>query len=307
MVWKQHLSTRFQRMYWFNDATGETCWHAPKILEPKKKKAKTVASHYDNIVKNTPAALSPNIIKSRKLHNKIKFSIFQKYFHRNNSIVDLACGKGGDLFKLTQWCSSYVGVDVSHASIEEARRRWDCQKRKKKYRKVNVQFVCANLQAEHAFHRFETNSVDGACMMFALHYFWARARTAKHVFCNVARMLKKKAYFCVVLPCAHAITHALQRADGVVSSFCSVSTNGLADNTHLCPWGNAYTFLFKGSVHNLEEYLVPFYSLETMAQAAGMSVVYAANFLHHCKTHAIAVDSCIKPVAALYDVVVFRM
>ena len=67
------------------------------------------------------------IIFLRSFQNWIKAMLIQEVTNKQigMSILDLCCGKGGDLGKWKKACPShYVGVDLSSSSVEEARRRY---------------------------------------------------------------------------------------------------------------------------------------------------------------------------------------
>ncbi|KAK8997456.1 hypothetical protein V6N11_020934 [Hibiscus sabdariffa] len=59
------------------------------------------------------------IIHLKKLNNWIKSVLIQLYARRGDAVLDLACGKGGDLIK---WDKAkveyYVGIDIAEGSIK---------------------------------------------------------------------------------------------------------------------------------------------------------------------------------------------
>ncbi|KAH9322656.1 hypothetical protein KI387_017295, partial [Taxus chinensis] len=80
--------------------------------------AQKVAEHYSNRTNQTleEREASP-IIHLKKLNNWIKSVLIQLYTRRGDVVLDLACGKGGDLIK---WDKAkvgyYVGIDIAEGS-----------------------------------------------------------------------------------------------------------------------------------------------------------------------------------------------
>ncbi|KAK6132972.1 hypothetical protein DH2020_033263 [Rehmannia glutinosa] len=81
--------------------------------------AKKVADHYSARTNQTleEREASP-IIHLKKLNNWIKSVLIQLYAKRGDAVLDLACGKGGDLIK---WDKArigyYVGIDIADGSL----------------------------------------------------------------------------------------------------------------------------------------------------------------------------------------------
>jgi mRNA (guanine-N7-)-methyltransferase len=72
------------------------------------------------------------------LYKQIKSVLIQLYARPDDAVLDLACGKGGDLIK---WDKArigyYVGIDIAEGSIEDCRTRYngdaDHHQRRKKF------------------------------------------------------------------------------------------------------------------------------------------------------------------------------
>ncbi|URE25821.1 mRNA cap guanine-N7 methyltransferase [Musa troglodytarum] len=83
------------------------------------KNARRVADHYSARSNQTleEREASP-IIHLKKLNNWIKSVLIQLYAHPKDAVLDIACGKGGDLIK---WDKArigyYVGVDIAEGSF----------------------------------------------------------------------------------------------------------------------------------------------------------------------------------------------
>ncbi|KAM3711732.1 hypothetical protein ACB098_01G131500 [Castanea mollissima] len=100
-----------------------------QFLEDESTKifAQKVAEHYSARTNQTleEREASP-IIHLKKFNNWIKSVLIQLYARRGDAVLDLACGKGGDLIK---WDKAkvgyYVGVDIAEGSIEDCRTRYN--------------------------------------------------------------------------------------------------------------------------------------------------------------------------------------
>ncbi|KAI5083430.1 hypothetical protein GOP47_0003173 [Adiantum capillus-veneris] len=85
-----------------------------------------IAQHYRQRCNRTleEREASP-IIHLKKLHNWIKEVLIRMYAQKGNVVLDMACGKGGDLAK---WYKAevrlYVGVDIVESSLQQARKRY---------------------------------------------------------------------------------------------------------------------------------------------------------------------------------------
>ncbi|KAI3988148.1 hypothetical protein MKX01_011937 [Papaver californicum] len=95
--------------------------------ENTKNLARRVADYYSARSNQTleEREASP-IIHLKKLNNWIKSVLIQLYARRGDVVLDLACGKVGDLIK---WDKArveyYVGIDIAEGSIEDCRTRYN--------------------------------------------------------------------------------------------------------------------------------------------------------------------------------------
>lgn len=116
----------------------------------------------------------PNVLKSNQAFFKPDFQ--EKPNAAPLKILDLGCGRGGDLMK---WFNrhnvdTYVGVDISSASLEEAKQRIEGSRKKPRVAK----FVLADCGAPKFALEIlkvigEGETFDYISIQFALHYFCA--------------------------------------------------------------------------------------------------------------------------------------
>ncbi|KAL1304069.1 hypothetical protein AAFC00_000504 [Neodothiora populina] len=179
----------------------------------------------------------------RSLNNWVKSTIIQKFSQpdiptQNLLVLDMGCGKGGDLMK---WQSApqmprlYVGVDPAEVSIKQARDRYeDMMKRRRGPRNRQPRLYEAHFYVQDAFGeslenlptvrdvgfdpragpeaagsmaaRFATGGFDVISMMFCLHYSFETEEKARGMLKNVAGALKKGGRFLGVMPNSDVIS-----------------------------------------------------------------------------------------------------
>lgn len=74
--------------------------YTSSVSNPKSGNSNDVAHHYNKIQSLDREEREESKIKQRQVNNIIKTSLIQKYCPKKNaSVLDLACGKGGDMGK----------------------------------------------------------------------------------------------------------------------------------------------------------------------------------------------------------------
>lgn len=151
-----------------------------------------VQNHYDAYARNNiPKGIAEAIQKRndsplaalKKYHNLIKRRLLAK-ISRGSRVLDLACGRGGDIGKWKDAGFAFVvGVDISPKQIEEARQRhmW------LGVTHPEIQFVAADVLKEDISL---SGPVDAVSCMFAAHYFCESRDSLDTFFHQVAKALK---------------------------------------------------------------------------------------------------------------------
>ncbi|KAF2621175.1 mRNA cap methyltransferas-like protein, partial [Macroventuria anomochaeta] len=160
----------------------------------------------------------------RSYNNWVKSSLIQKFIgdERNLKILDIGCGKGGDLQK---WQASrkvelYVGCDPADVSIKQAKDRY-AQMQKKSRRLFHAEFYAKDCFGEWlgdipiireigidpgvgpgnaVSQRWGGGGWDMVTMMFCMHYAFESEAKAKGMLRNVAGALKKGGRFIGCIP-----------------------------------------------------------------------------------------------------------
>lgn len=175
-----------------------------------------------------------SFVNMRKLHNIIKQYLVQKAVHQSKTasmipsavstswaddidemdevssndqceklqILDLACGRGGDLWKWAFHCSpqgslNYVGVDVDEELLMEARRR--SRQVTKRYQDCNLQFTFHKCDLRKDTFSTDEGPFDIVSCQFALHYFYESMESFSNFMSKVKEHIRGKGIFIVTL------------------------------------------------------------------------------------------------------------
>lgn len=149
----------------------------------------------------------------RKFHNQIKRYLIEKYAKDRDSLLDLACGRGGDLQKWKDSNIKFVkGLDISEKEIEEARQRYtsmkDCT--------MEVEFVVNEIIGMNQW-KDECKVYDTVSCMFAMQYFFITERALDTFLHNVSSNLKEGGYFIGTVPDGKRVLQLLNNNDHFIS------------------------------------------------------------------------------------------
>jgi len=236
------------------------------------------------------------IIHLKNLNNWIKSVLLREAVRPGDAVLDLACGKGGDLSKYTRLgVSSYVGVDVAPAAVQEARCRYNGESGGQSRRGMpfSAKFAVANCWEVVLRDQFKAEApFDVVSCQFALHYAFREAGMAKLALRNVAAMLRPGGLFVGTTTDSAVLAHRLREASGKSgrpeTSFQNSVFRVEFDPRHAggvfstadegAPFGIRYTFFLDDAIDAIPEYAIPFPTLVALARSAGLELVYALNF-----------------------------
>ncbi|XP_024361760.1 mRNA cap guanine-N(7) methyltransferase 1 isoform X3 [Physcomitrium patens] len=234
-----------------------------------KEIVRQVADHYSARSNQTreQREASP-IIHLKKLNNWIKSVLIQIYTQRGDTVLDMACGKGGDLIKWDKASIGYyVGIDIAEGSIEDARKRY-------------------NGETDHARGRrdfgFPAKLICADCFEFAMHYSWDTEERARRAFRNVSAILQPGGCFIGTMPDADVLVRKLRDAPELefgnrvyrVRFDEKYSEKQFPSST---PYGIQYEFHLEDAV-DCPEWLVPFQCFKSLAAEYGLELVFKSNF-----------------------------
>ncbi|RWR73863.1 mRNA guanine-N7-methyltransferase domain-containing protein [Cinnamomum micranthum f. kanehirae] len=249
--------------------------------------ARKVADHYSKRTNQTleEREASP-IIHLKKLNNWIKSVLIQLYARRGDAVLDLACGKGGDLIK---WDKAkvgyYVGVDIAEGSIEDCRTRYngdaDQNPRRKRFT-FPARLICGDCYEVHLDKVLEDDAPFDICScQFALHYSWSTEARARRALANVSALLRPGGTFIGTMPDANVIIKKLREAEGLsfgnsVYWICFDEEYAQKRFKSSSPYGIKYKFHLEDAV-DCPEWIVPFHVFKSLAEEYDLELVFVKN------------------------------
>lgn len=131
-------------------------------------------------------------IELRNFHNDVKRQLLKSFCKPGDRLLDLGCGRGGDLQKWNAvGLASVLGVDISPQEIQEAETR-----RSNVQGKTRVDFKVVDVSSTI----LQDDPVDVVSCMFAIQYFFDGQNAMNTFFQTVSRNLKEGGYFIGTYP-----------------------------------------------------------------------------------------------------------
>lgn len=181
----------------------------------------------------------------RNEHNKVKAILIDwacNWVRGPKHVVDLACGKGGDINKWANTASSYVGVDKSQPALHEARRR--AQERQSTQGYTFVHADAAN---------FVLPPCNIVSMQFALHYMCSSKNQLQTLMQNIGKALQPNGVF--------ILSTVDERAVPGPNNF-----------------GVQYMFCLPPCIDETPEYKVPIDMVRSIASQNSLELCFVRNF-----------------------------
>ncbi|ODV80719.1 guanine-N(7)-methyltransferase [Suhomyces tanzawaensis NRRL Y-17324] len=280
-----------------------------------------VRSHYNQRTYQSklqgPRTQSP-IYKLRNFNNCIKYILLgnfvkkqTEYEGKPSTILDLCCGKGGDLNKVEFInLDQYIGIDISDASVKEAFTRYSqnkarfiprnqtSRKQLKRY-KFEACFATGDCFTYPIPEILEPNfpgiidklfPVDCVSIQFALHYAFETEDKVHSLLNNVSKSLRQGGTFIGTIPSSDFIRDKIVRKDYMPdkdgkkrfgNDLYSVTFDKEppADGVFRPPFGNKYNYSLKDAIDDVPEYVVPFETLRALCEDYGLTLKYRKNFI----------------------------
>jgi len=257
----------------------------------------TVAKHYNNIPdKGKDARKQSRIFYLRNFNNWVKSVLINEFLEKAKkarrrydeeiTVLDLGCGKGGDLLK---WQKGRVGhvicADIAEASVEQCRERYDNLKkgqrgsyRDRSERLFSIECIAADCTKVNLKDKLKNsdNQLDLASCQFAFHYAFESYNQAETMLRNACESLRPGGYFIGTTPDANELVKRLKKADG--TSFGNEVYNvEFESKDSFDVFGTKYHFKLH-EVVDCPEFLVYFPIVEKIASKYNMRLVYKTGF-----------------------------
>lgn len=231
--------------------------------------SKTVEDHYDNKMEiGMNKRKESEIIGLRNFNNWIKNSLIQKYCQKGDQVLDLCCGKGGDLLKYDKKdISCLFGVDISKESLKDMVER---------YQNSKVKYSLKLYHGDATTKNINIGKMDVVSCQFALHYSFESEKQARRLLMNVEQNLKNGGYFIITTTDSFVMVKKLKEKGlkyGNTIYNVEFESNSFTNN-----FGNKYTFQLKEAIDSCPEYLVHPKVLESLAKEYNLDLIQSLNF-----------------------------
>ncbi|TKR93842.1 hypothetical protein L596_008222 [Steinernema carpocapsae] len=228
--------------------------------------------------------LDTMICSSGLLQDEFLEKLRQEGCHRPR-VLDLCCGKGGDLLKWKQGnISSIVMTDVADVSLQQCESRYREMKdrgRNDRQELFSAQFLHADASKERLLPKLEGAHFDISSCQFALHYSFASEAQARQMLQNATESIRLGGYFIGTLPDADVMYHCIKENNGkFLNDVCSLEYDDKTVDfqTHIPPLFGAKFHFTLDKVVNCPEFLVHFELLVEMMKELGFELALRKRF-----------------------------
>ncbi|KAI8912673.1 guanine-N(7)-methyltransferase domain-containing protein [Gorgonomyces haynaldii] len=212
------------------------------------------------------------IVHLKKFNNWIKSVLISQFVTKHDKVLDLACGKGGDLLK---WKNGRIkelfGCDISEVSVDQARRRY-----------ANSFAFKATFHAVDCFSLdfrkiVPVDTFDLVSCQFALHYAFESEERALIALENVSRSLIRGGHFIGTIPNSNWLVKKLRSVEGL--EFGNSIYKVVFDQKDSYPiFGHRYRFILEDAIDDCPEYLIHQPTLVRLAKKCSLELIHITPF-----------------------------
>lgn len=251
--------------------------------------ANIVAEHYNRITeKDLRERFNSPIFYLRNFNNWVKSVLIQEYtdkirqkdYGRRLKILDICCGKGGDLCK---WQKAHVDhlicADIAEVSVEQCKSRYE-DLRRRTGRLFTAEFIATDCTRNTLRDKYNDPSIkfDVVSCQFGLHYSFESLSQARCMLSNISECLKPGGYFIGTTTDAYEIISRSKKSPDGTFGNRIFNIELFFNPKEDCPlFGGKYNFHLDGVV-DCPEFIVNFELLELLAKEYGLECVYKASF-----------------------------
>ena len=252
---------------------------------------RVVASHYNTLQeKGLYERSKSKIFYMRNFNNWIKSMLINKYLTmvRDKSplgtplrVLDMCCGKGGDLLKWTKGNISHlICCDIAEVSVEQCETRYKNLTNKNDGGKLySAEFFTSDVTINRLREKYRDPSIElnlVSCQ-FAFHYCFESLVQAECMIRNAAECLKPGGFFIGTIPNSFEIMRRQKEADSYTFGNDVYQIEFLCDPKDVPLFGAKYNFQLDGVV-DCPEFLVHFPTLVKLAKRFGLELVEKCTF-----------------------------
>lgn len=261
---------------------------------------RVVASHY-NELKETGRIerLKSRIVYMRNFNNWLKSQLIAEYLARINEqkrvgdpmrVLDLCCGKGGDLLKWEKANITHlICTDIAEVSVDQCKKRYEeMQSRADKTKfanKFSAEFFACDATLVRLRERYMDKSLklNLVSCQFAFHYSFESLTQAECMVRNAAECLQPGGYFIATIPDANEIMRRLRESPNARSFGNELYKIEFTCDTDPPPlFGAKYQFHLEGVV-DCPEFLVHFPTLVKLCRKHGLKLDRKTTFADYYK------------------------
>lgn len=247
-----------------------------------------VSRHYNAITEQDQKLRRESIIYGlRKFNNWIKAVQIHDTVERVKCnfdtnlellVMDMCCGKGGDVDKWRQiGISRYIGMDIADSSIQDAKNRHINHQRTKSAFQAHFQCMdCFKTPMTSSIFPWieESSGCHIISCMFALHYAFENYETAHCALSNISNILLPKGIFIATIP--HEET--LEEKRKISKSFGNSVYKVEFPSNDVNSFSRMYHFTLNDRVIDCPEYTVPMIILYKLAKQVNLKLLYYETF-----------------------------
>lgn len=194
-------------------------------------------------------------------------------------VLDLGCGKGGDLRKWEKArIAEYVALDVAAVSVDHARARWQKMGSRNRFR---AEFAAADCFVESIDNVLPpevfATPFDVVSMQFCMHYAFESEAKAEAMMRNVASHLRPGGVFLGTIPNPDQLLDQLAQGERAWGNSVYRITFDSAEGERPV-YGDRYQFFLQDAVDDVPEYVVRWDNFLTLARRHGLELQYREEF-----------------------------
>ncbi|XP_050306647.1 mRNA cap guanine-N7 methyltransferase [Anthonomus grandis grandis] len=260
--------------------------------------AQVVATHYNLIEdKGLDERSKSRIVYMRSFNNWIKSMLINEYLTKikegkkqHNApirVLDMCCGKGGDLLKWKKGNISHlICTDIAEVSLEHCKQRYaDMKQRAQNERGWNAGNIftmeiipgdCGKVRIREKYND-PSIKLDLVSCQFAYHYSFESLSQAECMLKNASECLQPGGYFIGTIPDSNEIIARARKSgsSGFSNDILQVTLDFNINDPPL--FGAKYDFHLDGVV-NCPEFLVHFPTFVKLAKKFGLKLVMKEKF-----------------------------
>ncbi|KAL7984420.1 hypothetical protein Chor_002990, partial [Crotalus horridus] len=269
---------------------GNTLHHETESEEVPKKKthAEAVAAHYNKLEEvGLEQRSKSRIFYLRNFNNWIKSVLIGEFLDKvrqrkqNITVLDLGCGKGGDLLKWKKGrICKLVCTDIADISVQQCEQRYQDMRNRGRQndRFFSAEFITADSTKELLSKKYRDSNMyfDICSCQFVYHYSFETYEQADMMLKNACEQLSPGGYFIGTTPDSYELVKRLESSE--TNSFGNEIYNVMFQTKGDYPlFGCKYDFHLE-EVVDVPEFLVYFPLLVDMAKKYRMKLVYKKTF-----------------------------